>query len=99
MALEHLDIFKAEPNNHLLRERQDDEAYVAAVPGQQYVIYFPNGGDVRLDLKDADAALQVRWLEVLQSRWVGEWEEIAEDDFARLKTPGDGPWVAVLVAK
>ena len=36
MVLEHLDIFTAEPDNNLLHEREDDEAYVAAVPGKQY---------------------------------------------------------------
>lgn len=53
-------IFTAEPDNNLLREREDDEAYVAAVPGKQHAIYFPDGGEVKLDVKQVKGPFKLR---------------------------------------
>src|SRR5690606_9156514 len=95
MVLEHVDIIAAEPHNDLLQQREDDEAYLAAVPGNQYAIYFPDGGEVKLSIKDANGALKARWLQVLQSRWADDWKAVSEGDSMPLKAPGQGPWAAV----
>src|SRR5690606_6675416 len=38
------------PRLDLLSDRDEDEAYLIAAPGRGYVLYFPNGGEVTLDL-------------------------------------------------
>jgi hypothetical protein len=97
MVLERVDIFTAEPNHQLLTERQDDEVYMAAVPGKQYALYFPDDGDVKLDVGPTSGTVKVRWLDVLQHRWLDDWEKKGGSERLPLKTPGKGPWAAVVL--
>lgn len=99
MVLAEVDIFEAEPLNELLGHREDDEAYVAAVTGQQYALYFPNGGDVTLDVTAAEGSLSLRWLDVLESRWADAETEVPGGGHVRLKTPQAGPWAAMLLVE
>ena len=51
-------IFTCEPHSDLLSNRAENEAYVIANLGQEYAVYFPNGGSVNIDLstgKSTDA--------------------------------------------
>ena len=38
------------PTTDYFSNREDNEAYVIANPGQEYAIYFPKGGSVDLNL-------------------------------------------------
>ncbi len=110
MALEVVDIFAVEPANELLAHHEPDEAYLAAQSGSQYLLYFPHGGAVDVDMRNAAGTFRLRWLEVLTSRW-GEQVPVAGGGFVRLATPAmgnlpdsvaanvsaAGPWAAVLV--
>lgn len=96
MVLQEIDIFAAEPRNDLLSDRESDEAYLAAEPGRRYALYFPDGGEVKLDLSDAGDDLQLRYLDVLKSRWSGDWKPVSSQQLLKLKTPGHGPWAAVV---
>lgn len=99
MVLEHVDIFAAEPSDDLLDEREEDETYLSAVPGHQYVLYFPDGGQVMLDLSEVTDSLTMRWLNVLEHRWDGDWESVPNEERIELKTPNEGPWAVVLVVQ
>ena len=96
MVLEHINIFAAEPNLELLHDREDDEAYLAALPGEQYALYFPKGGAVTLDLEDAPGNFHLRWLNVLASEWAAA-AEVRGGERVDLTPPSDAPWAAVLV--
>ncbi len=65
------DLFCAEPDaeSALLQNRQENEAYLTRVPGEQYAVYFPNGGAVALDLSGARGAFNMRWLNIAKSEW------------------------------
>lgn len=90
-----VDWFSGEPRNDLLGDRSENEAYCAANPGKHYAVYFPDGGQVTLDVSAARGSLQVRWLDISRSRWQ-EPQTVDGGGTLELKTPGEGPW-AVLV--
>ena len=88
-------VFTCEPNNDLLDDRSDNEAYCLAQPGKQYAVYFPDGGAVKLDVSAASGPLQVRWLDIASSAWQ-EPQEATSGVALDLKTPAQGQW-AVLI--
>lgn len=89
------DVFSAEPDNTLLSERAENEAYCAAISGKQYAVYFPGGGAVKLDVSAADGPLDVRWLDIERSAW--QEAQTTGGGQLELKAPGPGQW-AVLVS-
>ena len=90
-----IDVFACEPRNDLLSDRADNEAYCLARPGTQYAVYFPRGGAVSLDAKDAAAGLALRWYDIDAGTW-REPEKVKGGGTLNLKTPGDGQWAAVI---
>ena len=90
-----IDIFRTEPRNDLLTKREDNEAYCLAEPGRQYAVYFPDGGDVLLNVSDSKGSLSIRWLDINNSVWL-EAETITADENRQLKAPGSGHWAAVI---
>jgi len=52
------------PQMELLSDRESNEAYLAAKPGERYALYFTNGGSVGLNLSDATGAFDVTWISV-----------------------------------
>jgi hypothetical protein len=94
-VLERVNIFTLEPANELLSDREPDEAYLAAVAGEQYAVYFPRGGSVTLELPADSGPYRLQWLDVRTSAW-GDSEEIRGPK-ATLKAPGDGPAAAVIL--
>lgn len=98
MVLDRIDIMAAEPRLDLLTNRNNDEAYLAAVPGKQYVLYFPNGGSVHLDIKEVDGEFELRWIRILEAAWAGE-TDISASAAVEISAPGPGPWAAILTQK
>lgn len=89
-------IWDIEPANKLLGDRADNEAYLAARPGQAYALYFTDGGSVTLDLKDAPGRFDVRWIDVATGQW-GRRETLDGGDIVRITAPGKDHWVAGIV--
>ena len=96
LLMDAFDVFAAEPTLDLLHERAENEAYLTAVVGQQYALFFPDGGSVELDLSDVQGTLQLRWLNILDSEWTNE-SQVRGGQRLRIDTPGKGEWAAVLV--
>ncbi len=101
MLTTEFDLFAGEPHTDLLSRRSRNEAYCMAQPGVAYAAFFPDGGDVDLDVSQAAGyALTVRWLQIRESRWADEPLLIhrADDDRSlRLRTPTEeGYWVALV---
>lgn len=63
------DIFRSAPRQDLLSDRDPNEAYLLAVTGEQYALYFPAEGSVNLDLSDAPSTFNLRWLDVDSVEW------------------------------
>lgn len=83
------------PSMGLLREREANEAYITARPGEAYVVYFPNGGAVQLDLSKVSGECEVEWVNIAtcQSHKGGR---IKGGKLASITAPNAGHWVAVI---
>jgi hypothetical protein len=104
MLTDAMDILSCEPHNDLLHNRSWNEAYCTARHSVEYAVFFPDGGNVLLDVSDAGGKpLTVRWLEIRKSRWIKEscelepQQEHAGQAFLRLITPTEEDYWAVLV--
>lgn len=86
------------PSNALLGERSDDEAYLAARPGEAYVLFFPKGGAVTLDLRRAEGAYRLEWLDISTGK-AGDTQDLAGGQTAAIAAPSATPWVAVITRK
>lgn len=88
--------WEVEADLSLLADREENEAYVAAKPGQAYVVYFPNGGSVRLDLRKHPGQFTIRWVSIEKGEW-GPQGKIAGGDWVTLEAPGPSHWAAAIV--
>ena len=95
--MDEMDVFTCEAHNDLLSDRKPNEAYCLANPGEQYAVYFPDGGEVTLDISDVKGGMKAKWLDIAQSKWKTQQTLIA-DRSVTLRAPQSGPWV-VLVSK
>lgn len=95
MITDKMDIFTCAPHNDLLSNRNSNEAYCLANPGKEYAVYFPNGGEVTLDINTLDKPVTVQWLDIMKSRWLGTQRLEAKGKIT-LQCPSQGYW-AVLV--
>jgi hypothetical protein len=60
------------------------------------VVFFPDEGEVGLDISEYDSAFTLKWMDVRKGEWDSE-EKVAGGQVVNLKTPGRQEWVAVLV--
>ncbi len=90
-----VNVLEAGPLNELLAEREPDEAYCMALPGREYVVYFPKGGSVVLDISAMQGQASIEWCEMLQARW-SEIESVRGNNAIELNCPGEGHWIAVI---
>ena len=99
MFTDVLDIVACVPRNDLLHNRSWNEAYCTANPGAQYGVFFPDGGNVQLDVSAAGGrSLTLRWLDIRQSRWSGAKTVSADaQGLLKLVTPTEeGYWAALV---
>ncbi|KPL12445.1 MAG: hypothetical protein AMS26_17760 [Bacteroides sp. SM23_62] len=83
------------PHMELLSDREDDEAYLTAKEGESYVILFPDGGSVTLDLGAYPGRFSGRWIDIGSGIW-GEWFSLNGGDLTEITAPGPGGWFAVI---
>jgi hypothetical protein len=83
------------PRPDLLSDREPDEAYLAADPGRQYILFLTDGGTARLDLKNHAGAFALKWVNISKGDW-GKSGVLDGGDAVTIEAPGKGPWVAVL---
>lgn len=70
MLLDEIHVYTCEPHNDLLGDRQENEAYCLAHPGTEYAVYFPDGGEVTLEVGSLPASARLRWLNVMRFEWM-----------------------------
>lgn len=86
------------PANHLLADREENEAYLTARPGQAYALYFPDGGQIALNLAGHPGTYQLRWINVTTGQWA-DTKTIAGGTAAPITAPTKGGWVAAVVKR
>ena len=87
MATDRIDFFNAVPRNDLLGQREENEAYCRALPGRDYLVYFPGTGEVDLDLGNSGPGMVVSRLEILTGELTTETTEVT-DGTIKLNSPG-----------
>jgi hypothetical protein len=91
-------LWDVEPADDLLKDRSENEAYLACAPGRSYAIYFTDGGSVGLDLRDQSGDWKLRWLDLK----IGEWAATASQSgssIATVQAPARGGWIAVITRR
>ena len=92
-----IDIFNCQPDLDLLERRSWNEAYCTANPGVEYAVFFTDGGHVFLNVEE-DGPHVLRWLDILESRWLEGEIAIPEGRLVTLTTPREsGYWAVVVV--
>ncbi len=94
MLTDAMNVFTCEPRNDLLSDRSANEAYCLAEPGRQYAVYFPEGGQVKLNAADAKGTLHVRWLDINRGNWQPP-QTVVGGQALELKAPDKGHWVVL----
>jgi hypothetical protein len=103
MLTDAMTIFRCEPHQDLLSHRSWNEAYCIAQPGVEYAVFFPDGGDILLDISAAQQkAMQLRWLDIRSAAWHAnaapvDTARLTEAGQVRLVTPREEGYWAVLV--
>ncbi len=95
MATGEMDFFNGEPLDEIIIEKEPNEAYCRGINGKEYLIYFTNGGKIRLDLSYGGAKSRIRWMNIKDSEWEQEAEiDLGED--VEIVCPGKGNWLALI---
>jgi hypothetical protein len=104
-------LWDVEPHMELLTERESNEAYLVAKPGDQYALYFTYGGSVGLDLRNYKGSYSLKWISISEGTLVkdivrpipypaGKYIEnisIKGGSIVTIKAPYIGGWVAVIL--
>jgi hypothetical protein len=73
------------------------EGYLAANPGQKYVLYFTQGGSVRLNLTAYSAVnFKLYWIDIDSGEW-GPSQTFMGGSNIKITAPGSSAWVAAIV--
>jgi hypothetical protein len=89
-------LWDVDPANELLADREANEAYLAAEPGESYALYFPDGGSVGVDLRSHSGRYDLRWIAVATGEWAGQ-TSLDGGSVVTIPAPGSGGWVAAMV--
>ncbi|NOY97535.1 MAG: hypothetical protein GXO81_14420, partial [Chlorobi bacterium] len=89
-------MWEVEPNMGLLSERGEDEAYLTAKKGGKYVLLFPEGGSVKIDLSKYDKDFTCKWVSIKSGEWGGQFP-VTGGANVEISTPDSSGWFAVLV--
>jgi len=96
------------PQMDLLSDRESNEAYLAARPGESYALYFTNGGSVGLDLSGTSGSFDVIWISVstgvtTRSSAAGRYrltdKTMQGGRVVTVSAPYKGGWIAAIVKK
>lgn len=96
------------PRMDLLSDRESNEAYLAAKPGESYALYFTDGGSVSLDLSSAPGSFNVTWISVsmgitTQTSAAGGYrlmeETVEGSTIIPISAPYKGGWIAAIVKR
>ena len=88
--------WEVDSHQELFSDCQPDEAYLVAKPGQQYLLYFTQGGSVGLNLKGHRGEFGLTWVDISTGQ-LGQHTQMSGDQIVTIGAPGNTPCVAVLV--
>jgi hypothetical protein len=97
MFVDAVDLFRMEPDNSILVDRTENEAYALVNPAREYAVYFTGEGDcqVGIDLTAVTQPLTETWLDVMGNVW-STGKTVESGKFHTLSCPNPGQWVVLL---
>ncbi len=96
MLVEKCDFFNGLPANHILENRDLDEAFCRAIEGKEYILYFPDGGKINMKLPDSIAEISIEWLQIHEAKWTEKAILPTNNMKIQVETPDQGSWLAYL---
>ena len=92
---DEMDFFNGEPLDELIIEKEPNEAYCRGIIGKEYMVYFTDGGSIRLNLKMDNKNLHLSWMDVSNSKW-SDVTKLPEGEIIDLECPESGNWIALI---
>jgi hypothetical protein len=90
-------MWEVKADNELVLNREANEAYLALRPGEKYMCYFTDGGEIDLDLIGHPGTYQMDWIDLSKGDWVPEASSTVQgDSTVPIKSPGTGDWLAII---
>ncbi|MEO6750385.1 MAG: DUF5060 domain-containing protein [Opitutus sp.] len=74
----------------------DNSRYCFALPGQLYLVYLPDGGQIALDLKAAPGAFSVSWFNPRDGGDLTSASAVSGGSAVSLNAPSSDDWLAVV---
>ena len=93
-----INFWQISPQMELLLDREENEAYVSGINGEVYIIYFPQGGTVKLDLSQHNRPFNGKWLNAHEGAWTESFN-ITGGNIVDITAPDQQGWFAVLSGK
>lgn len=90
-----MDFFNGMPLNDIIIEKDPNQAYCRGIKGKEYMIYFTNGGSIKVRLALPDAKNKVKWMNVSTGEWTDE-TLLSSEETMMLTCPGPGNWIALI---
>lgn len=90
--------WELQAGNDQLSNREENEAFLASKPGESYILFFTNGGEVNLDLSDVSKKLHLKWFDIRKGKLISE-SKIKGGEIITLKAPGKLEWIALISTK
>ncbi len=96
MAESRVAFWDIEARMDLLTARSTGEAFLAASPGEKYLMFFPSGGSVNLDLQEYNGkSFSLEWVSLSTANW-GPKSILDGGTSVRINTPDHDSWIAIL---
>jgi hypothetical protein len=83
------------PDNTLLTNRKENEAYLACKKDETYAVFFTDGGEVELNLKGVEKEFKVQWYSVRTGEIDSEGT-LSGNKNVKLTAPGELEWIALI---
>jgi len=95
---EKVKMWEIVPRMDLLSENEENEAFLAAKEGEKYVIYFPQEGEINLDLKKNAEDFELYLLDIANEKWMSK-ELVSSGEILSLVPPIESGSFAVILKK
>ena len=90
-----ISFFEGTASNDLLLSREANEAFCRNINRKEFIIYFPAGGTIDLDLKNQKTDFNLYWLDVLNSSW-SDGEKIEGGIVVTIDAPAKDHQIALI---
>lgn len=88
-------LWELKPGNELLTDRDENEAYLTSKSAEVYLVFFPEGGEVGLNLSDINSDFILKWMDIRKGEWISEIK-IKGGKIVQLKAPTEMESIVVI---